>query len=125
MDDFILIHHDKEYLKDILKNIENELNKVYKLNINSKKTKITNNIEGFNFCGYRFRVINKKTVINVSSSTRKRVKKRIKEVSYLYRNNKISFNTAFSSINTYYYGFKFGSISRMRRLVNKYFFSKF
>ena len=37
MDDFILIHQDKEYLKEICKKIENELNDVYKLDINKKR----------------------------------------------------------------------------------------
>lgn len=125
MDDFILIHQDKEYLKEVCKKIENELNDVYKLDINKKKTNLTSNSEGFSFCGYRFRVVNNKTIITVCNSTKKRVKKRIKEVNYLYKKGKISFKTAFSSINTYYYGFKFGSTLKMRRLVDKYFFSKF
>ena len=120
MDDFIIIHHDKNYLINIKKKIEEELNNTFKLRINYKKTIITNNREGFTFLGYRFRVINKKTVINISNSTRIRVKKRIKEVISLYKHNQLKLETAFSSINTYSYGFKYGSRLRIRRIIDKY-----
>ena len=120
MDDFIIIHHDKNYLINIKKKIEEELNNTFKLRINYKKTMITNNREGFTFLGYRFRVINKKTVINISNSTRIRVKKRIKEVISLYKHNQLKLETAFSSINTYSYGFKYGSRLRIRRIIDKY-----
>ena len=120
MDDFILIHQDKEYLKEIKEKIEQELNDVYKLKLNKNKTNITTSKEGFIFLGYRFRVINNKTIINISNSTLKRVKKRIKEVRYLYTNNKLSFCSTFSSINNYYYIFKTLSV---KRLVDKYFFT--
>ena len=38
MDDLILIHENKDYLKEILKKLEEELNNVYKLELNKKKT---------------------------------------------------------------------------------------
>lgn len=120
MDDFILIHQDKEYLKEIKEKIEQELKDIYKLQLNKNKTNITTSKEGFIFLGYRFRVINNKTIINISNSTLKRVKKRIKEVRYLYTNNKLSFCSTFSSINNYYYIFKTLSV---KRLVDKYFFT--
>ena len=56
--------------------------------------------------------------------TRKRVTKRIKEVKYLLDTNRIEPSKAFTSINTYYYGFKFGSTSRIRRIINKDFYEK-
>ena len=117
---FILIHQDKEYLKEVKEKIEQELNDVYKLKLNKNKTNITTSKEGFIFLGYRFRVINNKTIINISNSTLKRVKKRIKEVKYLYDNDKITFNSTFSSINNYYYSFK---TLKIKKLVDKYFFT--
>lgn len=117
---FILIHQDKEYLKEIKEKIEQELNDIYKLQLNKNKTNITNSKEGFIFLGYRFRVINNKAIINISNSTLKRVKKRIKEVKYLYDNDKITFNSTFSSINNYYYSFK---TLKIKKLVDKYFFT--
>lgn len=122
MDDIVIFHEDKEYLKKIKMLLEEELLNTYKLKINKKKTNIMSIKEGVVFCGYRFRIIDKKTVINVCKSTRERVKKRVKEVKYLYINNKISLDKAFFSINTYYNGFKYGSRLNIKRIVDKYFF---
>lgn len=124
MDDFILMHENKEYLKEIKDKLEDELLDIYKLNFNKKKTVLSDSKTGFSFCGYRFRIINNKTIVNVSNSTKKRVTKRIKEIKYLLDNNKIEEAKAFTSINTYYYGFKFGSVSKIRRIVNRNFYEK-
>ncbi len=124
MDDFVILCDDLKYLKEKQKEIIDILSNEYKLNVNMKKTSIVNIKEGFTFCGYRFRIIDGKTVINVSSDTRRRVKKRIKEVRYLYDRGKISLQSAFSSISTYEYGFKYGSKRKMQRLVEKYFYKK-
>jgi len=122
MDDFLLFSDNKEYLKEVMKKIEKELNTVYCLKLNSKKSHIVNIKEGFTFCGYHFRVINSKTIITVPAATRRRVKQRIKEVRYLYRNNLISLRSCFSSIQTYYNAFKFGNKMKMRRMVDLNFF---
>ena len=120
MDDIVIIHNDYNYLVNIKNKIIKELNN-YKLKINTKKTLITNNKNGFTFLGYRFRSINNKTIINISNSTRIRIKKRIKEVNYLYRHDKIRLDTTFRSITTYLNGFKYGSRLRIRRIINKLF----
>jgi len=121
MDDFLLFSDDKEYLKELKFKIENILNTVYCLKLNSKKTKITSIKEGFCFCGYHFRVKNNKTIITIPISTRNRVKGRIKEVKYLYQNGKISLNSCFCSVETYLNGFVFGDSRRIKRMVEKYF----
>lgn len=124
MDDIVIIHNDYNYLVNINNKIEKELNNNFKLKINTKKTMITDNSNGFTFLGYRFRSINNKTIINISNSTRIRIKKRIKEVNYLYKHDKMKLETAFSSINTYLNGFKYGSRLRIRRIINDKFFSE-
>ena len=123
MDDIVIIHNDYNYLVNINNKIEKELNNNFKLKINTKKTMITDNSNGFTFLGYRFRSINNKTIINISNSTRIRIKKRIKEVNYLYKHDKMKLETAFSSINTFLFGFKYGSRLRIRRIINNKFFS--
>ena len=60
MDDYIIIHHDKNYLKSFLNVIIDNINKEYKLEINKNKTFIINAKYGGNFLGYKFKVINKK-----------------------------------------------------------------
>ncbi len=122
MDDMILFSDSKEKLKEVKEKIEKELEEKYLLKLNQKKTIIVNIKQGFNFCGYRFRVIDGKTVITVCKDTKERVKKRVKEVRYLYDTGQISFQSAFSSINTYYNGFQYGSKKKMRRIVDRYFF---
>ena len=125
MDDMVIFSMNKEYLKDVNEKIPRELREKYLLDINKKKTLIVNIREGFTFCGYRFRIVGKKTIINVCRETVKRVKKRVKEVRYLYSNNKMIFKQNFCSINTYYNGFKYGSKKRIQRIVDKYFLVKF
>lgn len=123
MDDFIIFSNDKEKLKKSLIKIENILKTKYKLKLNIKKTKLHNSKNGFTFLGYRFRVIDNKTIINLCSSTKNRIRKRVKEIKYLYFNNYIDFQSAFSGINTYLYGFKYGSKLWVKRVIDRYFFN--
>lgn len=58
MDDYIIIHQDKEYLKKCLEVIKDKLKNEYKLEINKNKTMITSCKEGINFLGYNFKVNN-------------------------------------------------------------------
>ena len=101
VDDFILIHHDKEYLKYVYKVIEDKLDKEYKLKLNKKKSMIVNIKHGFIFLGSRYRVINNKTIVNITSDKRKRIKRNIKKKDYLYSNGYISYKSYYSSINSY------------------------
>ena len=119
MDDFIIIHHDKQYLKYCLSRIIKILNNYYKLDINNKKTKITNNKQGFCILGYRFRVINKKTIINIKKESKNRIKRKIKENKYLLNKNINNYEKVFASINNYLYSYKYSK--EARNLVNKYF----
>ncbi len=76
MDDFILFHHDKDYLKFCLKEIENILSDL-KLELNNK-TQIIEIHNGFSFLGYKFILNKKKLHILLNSKTKRRIKKRIK-----------------------------------------------
>ena len=78
MDDFILFHEDREYLKYCLGEIEKKLAEV-KLKLN-KKTQILEIHHGFCFLGYRFILKDKKLLMLLSSSTKKRLRKRVKYV---------------------------------------------
>lgn len=122
MDDFILIHPNKQYLKELLKKITFLLEDTYKLKLNKNKTKIYNSKEGFEFLGYRFKVVNHKTVMTVRKASLRRIQKRIKEINYLYKHNKIPFETAFSSINNYLHSYK-GSKLKIIRKVDRYWFN--
>ena len=83
MDDFIILDNDIKKLKEAKKIITDKLEKEYKLKINEKKTWINNIKYGFNFLGYTYKVIDKKTIIKIKRSNIDKIKKRIKEVKYL------------------------------------------
>lgn len=76
MDDFVLIHEDKEYLKQCLIKIKKFLEDD-KLKLNSK-TNITSIKNGITFIGYKYIFKNNRLYMLIPSSTKKRIKKRIK-----------------------------------------------
>ena len=77
MNDVLLIHEDKEYLKYCLIEIDKILKK-YKLEFNIKKTRIDNIKNGIDFLGFRFYIINNKVIMKLRNNTKKRFKKKIK-----------------------------------------------
>lgn len=78
MDDVILFHEDREYLKYCLKEIEKKLDEV-KLKLN-KKTQIVEIHHGFCFLGYRFVLKNKRLLMLINGKTKRKIKKRVKYV---------------------------------------------
>jgi len=78
MDDFILFHPDKEYLKYCLEEIKKEVSKV-KLELNNK-TKIFSIKEGLNFLGYRFLLKKKKLLVLMNKDTKKRIIRKLNKL---------------------------------------------
>ncbi len=101
MDDFVIIHHDKEYLKYCLKIIEKKLNTEHKLKINKKKTNIYNIRNGVEFLGYRFLVLNNKIYIKIKKDTKRRFKKKVKCLNVLKTNNYINNRNYWISLCSY------------------------
>lgn len=120
MDDYVLIHNSKDYLKKSLEIIDEKLRSEYKISLNEKKTCILNCKEKLNFLGYSFRVINKKTIIKITSTKRRNIRKGIRRTNYLYKNNLIKFNQYFSSIETFKNGYLFTDKQKMKEFVDKY-----
>ena len=90
MDDIVLFHESKEYLKNCLVEIEKIIIK-YKLKLN-EKTKIYSSREEVEFLGFRF--INKnKIIMKVSNKTKKRFIKKMKKI----HNNSDNYNEIISS----------------------------
>ena len=118
MDDYILMHENRDYLKKCLIDIRDILEKDYKLRINSKKTKITSSKEGFIFLQYKFRVINNKIIIKLRKDTIRKIKKNLKKNEYFFKEGKIEFKTLFSSINNYKNCFKYDKI-KVERIIDK------
>jgi len=88
MDDGILIHEDKEYLKFCLEKIK-EILKEYYLELNNK-TKIYSKKEGITFLGFHFKIKNNKVIITLKNETKRKFKKRMKLLNKLYKENSIT-----------------------------------
>ena len=78
MDDFILIHHSKEYLKYCKIKINEKIEEM-KLKLNSK-TQICEIHRGIVFLGYKFILKNKKLYVLLTSKFKRKINKRTKRV---------------------------------------------
>ncbi len=122
MDDFIFIHPNPQYLKEVRDKVIGILEKKYFLKVNQKKTKIVREKEGFSFLGYTFQVVNKKTILKVNRQTTQKIIKSIKKRKYEFQKGYISYEQAFSSISTFKYSFKYGNSMRIQNAIEKYWF---
>ncbi len=118
MDDFIILHNDKAYLKECLNKIIDKINNYYKLEVNINKTKISNMKDGILFLGYNYKVINKKSIIKINNITKRRIRNKIRDNFYLYRNKKITLESLFSSLSNYYSSYKYDRYT-VRKIINE------
>jgi retron-type reverse transcriptase len=82
MDDFVILHNDKQHLWELLSRIENYIHDKLKLNLNPK-TGIFPGKNGIDFCGYRIWPSH----IKPRKSTIKRAKKRLRKMVRMYKTN--------------------------------------
>ncbi len=101
MDDFILLHHDKNYLKYCKEQIAIYVHKLG-LELN-KKTQIYDLDKGLNFLGYKFKLKGKKLIILINNQTKKRVKRKLRKMKKRkaknYNQVKASYNGYFKMAN--------------------------
>ena len=75
MDDLVLFHEDKEYLKEYLDKINVFLKEKCALTLKKKKTRIYPfKKEGLNFLGYRFIIKNNRLITLMCPETKKKIK---------------------------------------------------
>ena len=116
MDDFVIIHEDKEYLKSCLEKIKQELANKYKLDLNIKKSSINSIKNGIDCLGFNFYVKNSKVIMKVRNRTKKKFKKKMKEI-YFMRNSQTFLSINYDLILSSYKGhLKWGSC---QNLINK------
>ncbi len=77
MDDGVLMHHDKNYLKFCLKKINDMIESRYHLHLNSK-TKIYSIKEGVEFLGFRYILKNKRLIVKVRTQTKRKFKRKLR-----------------------------------------------
>ena len=115
MDDGILMHHDKEYLKKCLFQIQRMLEK-YHIKFNTNKTKIYCNTEKIEFLGFKF-FKKKKIIMKVRNQTKRRFKRKMKKIHILYDNNKLTLQE-FKNIESSYIGhLKHGNCKTLMKLT--------
>ena len=114
MDDFIIIHNDKEYLKKCLKIIKYKLENEFNLKINHKKTKIDSIKDGIDFLGYNFYIKDGKVILKHRNRTKRKFKKKIKDLTEL-RNYKYISSKEFNELSASYNGvLKWGDCGSLR-----------
>lgn len=102
MDDFILIHPSKEYLRECLEKIRYVVEKELKLQFNNK-TQIFPLKNGFQYLGFNFYLkSNGKVIKNVKKATKLRFKSRIRFLNKFYPLQKIDQTTAISVLASYH-----------------------
>jgi retron-type reverse transcriptase len=95
MDDFVILHHDKAYLKELLERIKTFLGEL-ELTLNPK-TGIFPGKHGIDFCGYRVWP----THVKPRKSTVKRAKRRLKKMARDYGTDPSTLEHAKASLNSF------------------------
>jgi len=111
MDDGILMHRDKTYLQYCLNEITKILEK-YKLELN-QKTKIINIKEGFDFLGFRYYIKNNKIIMKVRNQTKRRFKRKMKNLNKLVEKNKITKKELMQVKNSYIGHLSYGNCKNL------------
>ena len=101
MDDGLLIHADKKYLKYCLIEIKKILNK-YKLRLNIGKTRVDNIKKSIDFLGYRFLLVDNKVILKLRNDCKKRFKKKIKKFNNKLYKSLLSYDEYLNGFAGYY-----------------------
>ncbi len=102
MDDMILIHRDKKFLRTCKIKIQQKCNRELKLELN-EKTQIGIVKDGIDFLGYRHILNNKGSIIlKLRGSSRQRMKKHLKTLNKLYNKKIIDENYVYVRKNAFY-----------------------
>lgn len=119
MDDFILVHEDREYLKYCLARIQEMVEKDLKLQLNSK-TEIFPLKQGFEFLGWKmFLTKTGKVVKKVKAQSKLRAIKRFKLMNKQYTEGKITFHDVSQVVQSYDAHFSHGNTYQLRKKMHQ------
>ncbi len=96
-DDFIIVHHDKNYLDKILIEIEKFLKKELKISLHPNKVSIRKYHQGIDYLGY---VVLPKAII-LRTKTKRRIFRKLRQRVKEYKQGKIDEKTLLQSFNSY------------------------
>ena len=124
MDDGILVSNDKEYLKYCLKEIKKIMNN-FELELNNK-TRIYSIDDGFDFLGFRFVWRNGKLCVRVKNQTKRRFKRKMKNLYKLYFDSKVSLDIVNQVKYSYIGHLRYGdTYNLVDNTLNRYFKDKY
>ena len=124
MDDCILIHSDKEQLKRFLQRMEVFIGKELKLELN-EKTQIFPIRNGVDYLGWHLYLTeNGKVIRKVSNRTKKKYKKRLRDLQWLYQTGGIEIDDANQVLSSYYAHLSFGDTYHLRKRMMERFYLK-
>ncbi len=116
MDDGIIVHHDKEFLKNVLQ-LMRELIEEDKLEFN-KKTQILPLSQGADFLGFHYYMSGTgKIIMRLRSSNKRRFKRNLKRLQKHYNQGRIELESITLSLNSYCGHLKHGNTWRLRQQV--------
>ena len=119
MDDFVIIHQDKKYLKYCQKQITDKLKNDYNLKINYKKTRIDNIKNGLDFLGYIFYIKNNKVILKLRNHTKNKLKNKNKNIKLLKKYGFVD-EKEFNVLTSTYNGMlKWGNTKNLRYQIFK------
>ncbi len=116
VDDFVIIHENKNYLNFCLKEIKNKLEKDYKLKVNPKKTRIDSIKNGIDFLGYIFYIKRNKLILKLRKRNKNNFKKKSKKLKLLNNYNYINSKEYNNQISSYKGLLKWGSCKNLWRM---------
>ena len=110
-DDGILVSDNREYLKYCLEEITKLMDK-YKLKLN-EKTRIYSIDDGFEFLGFKYIRKNDNLIVKVKNQTKKRFKRKMKNIYKLYVNNKCNIKDLNQVKASYLGHLKYGDTNKL------------
>jgi retron-type reverse transcriptase len=124
MDDFYIIHEDKEELKKILTKIEGYIYEL-KLNLNNK-TQIFPLRHGINFLGFRtYLTKSGKVIKKLRNGSKNKMRRKIKKFRNLLDKNKITIEKILQSYRSWRGHASHGNTFNLIRRMDDYFFNTF
>lgn len=121
MDDLFIIHHDKEFLKDVKFKIEKELESIQMV-ANKKKTHISAITSGVQFLGFDFRLTKSGKVLMLPSRKYvKQAKKHLRNMVRLSKSGKLPATECDNSLNLILSYMAKGDSYYCRRNIDRYY----